>query len=89
MSPTSYRTAPPRVTLKNPDDSIALPTMSPPSPIRPSFADIQDAARQIAGVATAEAMRMGLAIEPGGGYRVGLQMSRFLRNGNRKLDRDV
>jgi superfamily I DNA/RNA helicase len=32
------------------------------------------------GAATAEAMRMGLAIEPGGGYRVGLQMSRFLRD---------
>jgi hypothetical protein len=32
------------------------------------------------GAATAEALRMGLAIEPGGGYRVGLQMSRFLRD---------
>src|ERR1700719_1060216 len=51
MSPTSYRTAPPRVTLKDPDDSIAPPTMSLTSPSRPTFADIQDAARQIAGVA--------------------------------------
>src|SRR5256885_7671065 len=51
MSPTSYRTAPPRDTPKKRDDSIPPPTMSWTTPTRPSFADIQDAARQIAGVA--------------------------------------
>src|SRR3981189_883167 len=37
--------------LKNPDDSMAPPTMSSTLSIHPTFADIQDAARQIAGVA--------------------------------------
>ena len=50
MSPTSYRTAPPRVTVRNPDVSI-VHLIVIADHAAPTFADIERAARQIAGVA--------------------------------------